>query len=112
MDANAIPQGELIVRGMEMPFGTEAVMIDGMEGSVAPVYGLTVTYELGGEAEALNGWVKFTIPLTLNGQFKLIRLNTVANGGAAWTEIPAAFSADTLTFETDCDGLFLLVPAE
>ena len=112
VDANAIPQGELIVRGLEMPFGTEAVMIDGMEGSVAPVYGLTVTYELGGEAEALNGWVKFTIPLTLNGQFKLIRLNTVANGGAAWTEIPAAFSADTLTFETDCDGLFLLVPAE
>ena len=108
VDENAIPQGELIVRGLEAPFGTEAVAIGGLESNAAPVYGLTVAYELGGRENALNGRVKVTVPMMLNEPFTLI----FANEDATWTEIPATFSDGMLTFETDHSGLFLLMPAE
>ena len=108
VDENAIPQGELIVRGLEAPFGTEAVAIGGLESNAAPVYGLTVAYELGGRENALNGRVKVTVPMMLNEPFTLI----FANEDATWTEIPATFSDGILTFETDHSGLFLLMPAE
>ena len=42
---------------------------------------------------------------------RLVRLDADDNGQPCWTEIAFTLEAGMLTFETDQDGLFLLMPA-
>ena len=110
-DKQGHPRGELIVRGAVRPFGTEPVDVEGMNEAVSPVYGLTVACEWAGQAEEFNGMVKVFIPLEMNAQFSLIRLNSEMEE-ERWTAVPFVMQDGVLSFETDTDGLFLLMPVE
>lgn len=111
VDENAIPRGELIVRGLAMPFGTSPVVLDGMQEAAAPLYGLTVAFELSGQVEALQGCVKIIIPWEMDASFRLVRLNAAEDAEQVWTEISYEWKDGVLSFETDCAGLYLIVPA-
>jgi hypothetical protein len=105
MDQNAIPaRGELIVRGMEMPF-------DGA------LFALTATYEFAGSIQPFRGDVRLSVPLELVDAFMLVRVDvTEATETTArtevWTEIPYTYEDGIMAFETDATGLFLLLPTK
>lgn len=107
---NAIPRGELVVRGTAKPFGSAPVSIEGMQDAYAPLYAMTVAYELAGQVEAFQGAVKVSVPLDIQASFRLVRRNTGAE--EAWTDIPFTITHGCLTFETDQAGLFLLLAAD
>lgn len=94
-----------------MPFGTSPVVLDGMQEAAAPLYGLTVAFELSGQVEALQGCVKIIIPWEMDASFRLVRLNAAEDAEQVWTEISYEWKDGVLSFETDCAGLYLIVPA-
>ncbi len=101
----AIPgRGELIVRGLETPFN-------------GALYALTAAYEYAGKVDPLNGPVEITVPVELEASFRVVRVDVTpateeTERTEVWTEIPFSYENGELTFETDIDGLFLLIPAE
>ena len=96
-------RGEPIIRGMEAPF-------DGA------LYALTLAWEFAGNLEPFRGKVGVSLPLELAEAFKLVRVDVTAATettprSETWTDIPFTFENGTLTFQTDAEGLFLLIPA-
>ncbi|MGN0779279.1 MAG: hypothetical protein ACI4MJ_09050 [Aristaeellaceae bacterium] len=111
VDRNAMPRGELMVRLLAEPFGTEAATIGGMENTAAPLWAMTVICEQAGEPQALKGRILVNVPLETEEALTLVRLGTDDNGQPCWTEIPFTLEAGTMSFETDQAGLFLLLQA-
>ncbi len=105
VDKNAIPgRGELIVRGLELPF-------DGV------LYALTVAHEFATQIDPYTGFVRVTIPLELADAFHLVRVDVTEETETAertevWTEIVFTYENGELTFDTNKAGLFLLLPIE
>lgn len=106
-----LPSGEAIVRGMEAPF--EGVL-----------YAFTAGYEYGGQMQEFknekNGEIlPITITLPLDeaiSEFTLVRVDVTPETDEAertevWNEIAYTFENGVLSFETETDGLFLLLPA-
>ena len=111
VDRSAMPRGDLTVRMLAEPFGTEAAAMAGMEESAAPLWAMTVICERAGKPQTLKGLIRVSVPLETDAAFTLVRLDTDDNGQPCWTEIAFTLEAGMLTFETDHDGLFLLMPA-
>lgn len=111
VEKNAIPRGERIVRALAEPFGEKAVSIEGLSESVVPLCAFTAAYEYAGHMEEFGGAVILSLPLELDVSFTLVRLNTAEDAEERWTEIPYKWEAGVLSFETDCAGLYLIVPA-
>lgn len=102
----ALPMGQLLVRGMAEPF----------EGAL---YAFTVTGSYAGNPVALSGSITVALPEDLSAlpAFRLERVDvTPAEGDTprteARTEIEYKLEAGKLTFVTDTTGLFLLVAAD
>ena len=111
VDRSAMPRGDLTVRMLAEPFGTEAAAMAGMEESAAPLWAMTVICERAGKPHTMKGLIRVSVPLETDAAFTLVRLDTDDNGQPCWTEIAFTLEAGMLTFETDHDGLFLLMPA-
>lgn len=111
VDRYAMPRGDLTVRLLAEPFSTEAAAIAGMEESAAPLWAMTVICERAGKPQTLKGLIRVSVPLETEAAFTLMRLDTDDNGQPCWTEIAFTLEAGMLTFETNHDGLFLLLPA-
>ena len=111
-EENAIPRGELIVRGLSAPCGIVPVDIDKIGTSIVPLYGLTAAYEYAGLVEDFTGLVKVSVPLEIDTPFTLVRLDTATEEEEVWMEIPFNMENDFLSFETDRAGLFLLLPVD
>lgn len=101
---DAIPSGELIVRGMDAP-------IDGV------LYAFTAAYEQAGKIKPFNGNVSITIPLDAEKYtgFKLVRVDVTPATeteprAEVWTDIAFTSTDSSLTFKTNTAGLFLLMP--
>lgn len=93
VEGEKLPKGEKIVRGLTAP-------VDGA------LYAFTVAYEYSGRTQEFKGSVTVSLPLSAEmGEFKLVR---VIDG--VETEISYSLTDGVLSFETDCDGLFLLIP--
>ena len=87
-----LPIGEAVIRGAEMPF----------EGAL---YAFTAAYEYSGKAEEFIEAVTVSLPVAIEGEFRLLRADE------AQTEIPFTMEEGVLTFETETAGLFIIVPA-
>ena len=111
VDRYAMPRGDLTVRLLAVPFGTEAAAIAGMEESAAPLWAMTVICERAGKPQTLKGLIRVSVPLKTEAAFTLMRLDTDDNGQPCWTEIAFTLEAGMLSFEPSHDGLFLLLPA-
>ena len=111
VDRSAMPRGDLTVRMLAEPFGTEAAAMAGMEESAAPLWAMTVICERAGKPQTLKGLIRVSVPLETDAAFTLVRLDADDNGQPCWTEIAFTLEAGMLTFETDHDGLFLRMPA-
>lgn len=100
------PKGEVIVRGMEAPF----------EGTL---YAFTAGYEYAGRMQEIKS-SPITIALPLNaeiGEFTLVRVDVTpeteeTERAEVWTELAYTLEDGVLSFETETDGLFLLLPVE
>lgn len=103
--SNVLPKyGEKIIWGIERPF-------DGV------LYAFTVAYEVAGRVEPFRGKVSVAVPLKMEDNFKLAQVEVTERTQTTertevWTEIPFTYEGGILTFETDTDGLFLLLPTE
>lgn len=110
IDCEKLPMGEAIVRGMEAPF----------EGAL---YAFTAGYEYSGKMQAFENVkdeeiLPITISLPLSeeiGEFTLVRVDVTPateeiERAEVWTELAYTFEDGVLTFETETDGLFLLLP--
>ena len=111
VDRYAMPRGDLMVRMLAEPFGTEAAAIAGMEEPAAPLWAMTVICERAGKPQTLKGLIRVSVPLETEASFTLVRLDTDDNGQPCWTEIPFTLEAGVMSFETDQAELFLLMPA-
>ncbi len=111
VEKNAILRGERIVRALAVPFGEKIVSLEGLSESVAPLYAFTVAYEYAGCVEKFGGAVSFSVPLELEEPFTLVRLNAAEDAEELWSEIPYEWKDGILFFETDCAGLYLIIPA-
>lgn len=94
--AAGLPRGELIVRGMENPYG-------------GCLYAFTVGYEYSGWLEAFLDKVTVTIPVELEGDFRLVYVEETLEGQTL-TEAEYAYDNGCLTFETEKQGIFLILP--
>ena len=108
----ALPRGELIVRGMVQPFEADAEQR-------TVLYAFTAAYEFAGAVEPFKGTVEIVVPMNtaLQNAFKLVRVDVTpatetAERVEVWTEIPFTYEDGKLTFETDVEGLFLMILAE
>ena len=111
VDRYAMPRGELMVRLLAEPFGTEAMAIAGLEEADAPLWGMTVICERAGKPQPFKGMIQVSVPLATDQAFSLVRLDADENAQPCWTEIAFTLEEGKLTFETDQAGLFLLLDA-
>lgn len=98
--------GEIIVCGMKAPF-------DGA------LYAFTAGYEYSGRMQPFTQAAKISLPLDSAeyADCKLVRVDVTAASEAAerteaWTELSYSFENGVLSFESECEGLFLLIPTE
>ncbi len=87
-----LPIGEAIVYGAEKPF--EGVL-----------YAFTAAYEYSGKVEEFNSAVSVSLPVAVEGEFRLVRVEE-----GMQVEIPYTLEEGMLTFETESAGLFMIVP--
>ena len=111
VDRYAMPRGELMVRLLAEPFGTETMAIAGLEEADAPLWGMTVICERAGKPQPFKGMIQVSVPLATDQAFTLVRLDADENAQPCWTEIAFTLEEGKLTFETDQAGLFLLLDA-
>lgn len=97
---------EIIVRGMKAPF-------DGV------LYAFTAGYEYSGRMQPFTKASKISLPLDSAeyAGFKLVRVDVTpasetAERAEAWTEITYSFENGILSFESECEGLFLLISTD
>lgn len=98
MGKAGLPRGELIVRGMENPYSD-------------CLYGFTVGYEFSGWLEKFLGEVTITIPVELEGEFRLVYV-TENLEGQVLTEVEYTYEDGKLSFVTEDQGIFLVLPVE
>ena len=76
----------------------------------------TVCWEEGGISVPFQGAVCIRLPLDWTAPFRLVRadepLDASDASGPVETEVAFTYDEGALTFETDRDGLFLLLSAE
>ena len=109
-DAGAIPEGtELIVRKFDVSFGDEVEAIEAF----------TIAYETDGIVLPLEGRVRVSIPLVLDiaEPFRLVRVDVTPEtettpSSEVWVQLDYDYADGVLTFVSDRDGLFLLVPMD
>ena len=106
IDTGAMPAGELIVRALEFPFGTQLDVLKAF----------TVAVELDGVVQPLLGRISVAITIECDQGFRLFRVDVTEDEQTGerieeWVELEYTYEEGVLTFETDRDGLFLLVPA-
>ena len=87
-----LPIGEEVILGAEKPF-------DGA------LYAFTAAYEYSGKVEEFIEAVTVSLPVAIEGEFRLLRADE------AQTEIPFTMEEGVLTFETETAGLCIIVPA-
>ena len=75
IDETPLPEGELLVRGLELPIGETAVAIGELDEAVVPMYGFTFVFASNGQIVDLNAAVRLRVPMELDGGFRLVRLN-------------------------------------
>ena len=92
IEGENLPKGEAIIRGAADPF--EGVL-----------YAFTAGYEYSGDMEAFAQTVKVSLPVSVEGEFKLMFA-----GEAELIEIPYTVEEGVLSFETETAGLFIIVP--
>ena len=92
IEGENLPKGEAIIRGAANPF--EGVL-----------YAFTAGYEYSGDMEAFIGAVKVSLPVSVEGEFKLMFA-----GEEELTEIAYTVEEGVLSFETETAGLYLIVP--
>ena len=92
IEGENLPKGEAIIRGAADPF--EGVL-----------YAFTAGYEYSGDMEAFIGAVKVSLPVSVEGEFKLMFA-----GEEELTEIAYTVEEGVLSFETETAGLYLIVP--
>ena len=92
IEGEKLPKGEAIIRGAANPF----------EGAL---YAFTAGYEYSGDMEAFTEAVKVSLPVSVEGEFKLMLA-----GEEALTEIAYTVEEGILSFETETAGLFIIVP--
>lgn len=107
VDPGAMPEGELVVRKLDIPFGDDREVLEAF----------TVTCELDGEALDLNGKVRVTMPLECEVPFLLYRVDEVENpeneqDTEEFVKLEYIYEDGFIRFETDKNGLFLIVPEE
>ena len=112
IDEIPLPEGELLVRGLELPMGETAVAIGELDEAVVPMYGFTFVFASNGQIVDLNAAVRLRVPMELDGGFRLVRLNVQTDAEERWTELAYVYADGVLDFETDAAGLFLLLPLE
>ena len=120
IDEAPLPEGELLVRGLDLPMGEEAVAIAGLEDEVVPVYSFTFVFASDGQVVDLNAAVRLRVPMELDGGFRLLRLDVPDDATddapddaeERWTELTYVYADGVLDFETDAAGLFLLLPLD
>lgn len=98
MGSAGLPRGELIVRGMSNPYGDCQ-------------YAFTVGYEFSGWLEKFLGDVTITIPVKLEGDFRLVYV-TENLEGQVMTDVEYTYANGKLSFETSDQGIFLILPVE
>ncbi len=98
MGKSGLPRGELIVRGMEAPNGD-------------CLYALTVGYEYSGWLEKFLGDVTITIPVELEGEFRLVYVDQNLEGQIL-TDVEYTYEDGKLSFVTKDQGIFLILPVE
>lgn len=104
MTGENLPMGEAIIRGMKAPF--EGVL-----------FAFTAGYEYSGEIQPLKTMA--TVSISQDGAtmdaFTLVRVDVTEKDGVRTenrTELAFTFEENILTFETETEGLFLLVPVQ
>lgn len=98
MGKSGLPRGELIVRGMEAPYGDCQ-------------YAFTVGYEYSGWLEKFLGEVTITIPVELEGEFRLVYVDENLEG-QIFTDVEYTYENNKLSFVTKDQGIFLVLPVE
>lgn len=91
-----LPRGELIVRAMENPYGECQ-------------YAFTVGYEFSGWLEDFLGTVTVTMPMELEGEFRLAYVEETLEGQTL-TDVEFTYEDGKLTFETEKQGIYLILP--
>ena len=104
VDKNACPGGEAVVRGKAAPF-------DGA------IYAFTAAWEYSGKPEELQGRVEVSLPVSVEGSFKLMRVEVIlatdtAQRAENWVEVAYELEEGVMRFETEANALYLLVAAE
>ncbi len=93
-----LPRGELIVRGMEAPYGE-------------CLFAFTVGYEYSGWLEEFLGEVTVTVPLEIEGDFRLVFVDMEEETEEQiLTDVEFIYEDGTLTFETENQGIYLILP--
>ena len=112
IDEAPLPEGELMVRALDLPMGETAVAIGALDEAVVPMYGFTFVFASNDQIVDLNAVVRLRVPVELDGGFRLVRLNVQTDAEERWTELAYVYADGVLDFETDAAGLFLLLPLE
>ncbi len=105
VDDDAIPtRGELIVHAGAEPY-------DGV------LYAVTAAYEYSGKVIPFEGTVSVSVPLELDDDFRVVRVDVTeatdtTERSEEWTTITYTCEDGILSFETDAEGLFLIIAAE
>lgn len=97
----AIPMGQLLVRGAAEPFP-------------GALCAFTVTGSYAGNVVELDGAAVITLPADLSAlpTFTLVRVDVAVDGTQALTDVPCRVENGQLTFTAEAAGLYLLMPAE
>lgn len=97
----ALPMGQLLVRGAAEPFG-------------GALYAFTVAGSYAGNVIELDGKAAITLPEDVAAlpTFTLVRVDVAEDGAQTLTEIPCRIADGKLTFTAEKCGLYLLVAAD